>query len=68
VPPILRKSFRVILVAPGVSSIPNLTILAVTDPPLSFHSASREAALCRLVYGLLIAPTNAQRSPEETRF
>src|SRR5829696_360915 len=44
VPPILRKSLRLILVTPGVSLIPSLAVLIFTRPSFESHSVSREAA------------------------
>src|SRR5918998_5007772 len=56
VPPILRKSRRVILVAPRVSPVPSLTVLVFIDPP--FHLTTRPAEQPRIsgpgtVYGLM---------------
>src|SRR5829696_7433482 len=56
VPPILRKSRRVILVAPGVSPVPSLTVLVFIDPP--FHPTTRPAEQTRIsvprsLYGLI---------------
>jgi hypothetical protein len=77
-PPILRKSLRVIPVAPGVSPIPNLTVLVFIDPPFPCPSAAREAdpnlgrgELYAGVCGLrmnLAALENGRRVPKEVLF